>query len=356
MVNFPVIKIAILTTVSFITAFLWTPVLTHFLYKYKCWKKTVRTIAPDGAGTPIFNQLHQQKEIGVPRMGGLLVWVTTLFFSFLFLALCWFVSSCSPLARMNFLSRAETYLPLFTLVAASFIGLIDDILVVHGFGEKSKGGGIRFRHRLLLVSLIGLIGGLWFYFKLDWDIVHLPFDGNLVLGLWFIPFFILVMLAMFSTSVTDGLDGLAGGLFMAMFVAFGAIAFSQGKYDLAAFCGVIAGSLLAFLWFNIPPARFYLGETGILGLTTTLAVVAFLTNAVLLLPIIALVPLFESVSVIIQLSSKRFRGKKVFLSSPIHHHFQAKGWPEYKVVMRFWLIGVVTAIIGVIIFLLDKTF
>ncbi|MFA5076376.1 MAG: phospho-N-acetylmuramoyl-pentapeptide-transferase [Patescibacteria group bacterium] len=353
---FYIIKLALLTTLAFVVAMVWTPLLTHFLYKYRCWKKSVRTTAPDGAGTPIFSQLHQDKEVTVPRMGGLLIWVTTLLFSFLFIIFCPVFSTCSWLQGLNFLNRAETWLPLFTLVVASFIGLVDDILVVRGFGEKGKGGGIRFRHRLLLVAILGLIGGLWFYYKLDWDTLHLPFDGTIALGWLFIPFFIMVMLAMFSTSVTDGLDGLAGGLFIAEFVAFGAIAFSLGKYNLATFCGVIAGSLLAFLWFNIPPARFYLGETGILGLTTTLAVVAFLTNSVLLLPVIAFVPMVESFSVIIQLLSKKFRHQKVFLSTPIHHHFQAKGWPEYKVVMRFWLIGAVTAVVGVSLFLLDKTF
>lgn len=355
MANFAVIKIAILTTLAFIVAVLWTPLLTHFLYKYQCWKKTARTTAPDGAGTPIFNKLHEHKETNVPRLGGLLIWVTTLFFSFLFLVFCAIFPTCSWLQNLSFLNRAETWLPLFTLVSASLIGLLDDVLVVRGFGEKGKGGGIRFRHRLLLVTIIGLIGGWWFYSKLGWA-VHIPFDGFWELGWLFIPFFVLVMIAMFSTSVTDGLDGLAGGLFAAMFVAFGAISFADGKFNLAAFCGVIAGTLLAFLWFNIPPARFYLGETGILGLTTTLAVVAFLTNSVLLLPVIAFVPLVESASVIIQLSSKKFRGKKVFLSSPIHHHFQALGWPESKVVMRFWLIGAVTAVLGVVLFLLDKTF
>ncbi|MFA5358906.1 MAG: hypothetical protein WC310_03750 [Patescibacteria group bacterium] len=353
----PVIKIVVLTTAAFVFSMLWTPLLTHFLYKYKCWKKTVRTVAPDGSATPIFSQLHKDKETNVPRMGGLLVWVTTLIFSFVFMIFCPIFSTCSWFTNLNFLNRAETWLPLFTLISASLIGLLDDILVVKGFGEKGKGGGIRFRHRLLLVAIIGFVGAWWFYYKLGWDVLHIPFDGSLVLGWTFIPFFVAVMLAMFSTSVTDGLDGLAGGLFATMFVAFGAIAFASGKFNLAAFCGVIAGTLLAFLWFNIPPARFYLGETGILGLTTTLAVVAFLTNSVLLLPVIAFVPLLESVSVIIQLFSKRLRGgKKVFFSTPIHHHFQAIGWPEYKVVMRFWLIGGVTAVVGVVLFLIDKTF
>jgi len=180
--------------------------------------------------------------------------------------------------------------------------------------------------------------------------VHLPFYGDIFLGIYFIPFFVAVMLALFSSSVIDGLDGLAGGVMAAIFASFAGIAFFQNQIDLAAFCLVVLGGILAFLWFNIPPARFYMSETGILGLTTTLTVVAFLTDSVLVLPVIALPLLITSFSVIIQLLSKRFRhGKKVFLVAPLHHHFEAIGWPPYKVVMRYWVISIVMAIIGMII-------
>jgi len=140
------------------------------------------------------------------------------------------------------------------------------------------------------------------------------------------------------------------------FGAYGAIAFSQGKFQLAALCGVNIGALLAFLWFNINPARFFMGDTGAMGLGVTLGVIAMLTNCVFILPIICLPFVLETLSVIIQMSSKRLFKRKVFLSAPLHHHLEAKGWPECKIVMRFWLIGMVTAVIGVIITLVDKLY
>ncbi len=184
--------------------------------------------------------------------------------------------------------------------------------------------------------------------------VFIPFFGEIDLGLLFIPLFIITMLALFSGGVIDGIDGLSGGIFAAIFAAYGGIAFSQNQIDLAAFCAVIVGGILAFLWFNIPPARFYMGETGILGLTAALAVVAFLTKSVLVLPIIAF-PLFAaSGSVIIQLVSKKYFGRKVFRVATIHHHFEALGWPSYKVTMRFWIISVVLAVVGMVIALVGR--
>ncbi|MGD0577226.1 MAG: hypothetical protein ABSA74_04075, partial [Candidatus Staskawiczbacteria bacterium] len=255
------------------------------------------------------------------------------------------------IAKFNFLSRGQTWLPLFTLVVASVVGLADDFLVVKGLG-KYIGGGISFKKRLIIVIIIGLIGSIWFYQKLGWDVVYVPFAGDVSIGLWYILLFILVTVACWSGGIIDGLDGLAGGTFASIFGAFTIIAFSLGKIDLAAFCAVITGALFAFLWFNIPPARFYMTETGILGLTTTLAVVAFLTDSVYVLPIIAGLLVIEVLSAIIQLLSKKIRKKKVFLSTPIHHHFEALGWPAYKVTMRAWIIGIVLAIVGVAIRLL----
>jgi len=203
------------------------------------------------------------------------------------------------------------------------------------------------------VAFIGLTGALWFFYKLGWDTIHIPGNGDLFIGILYIPVFIIVMLATYSGGVIDGIDGLSGGTFASIFAAFGVIAFAQQQIDLAAFCFVIMGVILAFLWFNIPPARFYMGETGMMGLTACLTVVAFLTDSVLVLPIIAFLLVIESASVIIQLLSKKFRrGKKVFLAAPIHHHFEALGWPPYKVTMRFWIIGVIAAITGVAIRLL----
>jgi phospho-N-acetylmuramoyl-pentapeptide-transferase len=185
--------------------------------------------------------------------------------------------------------------------------------------------------------------------------VHIPFGGDLYLGIFIIPFFILVSLAVFSGGVIDGIDGLSGGVFASIFASYAVIAFANNQINLAAFSGAIAGGILAFLWFNIPPARFYMGETGIMGLTITLATLAFLTDSVLILPIVALPLLITSLSVILQLLSKKFRGgKRIFKLAPLHHHFEAMGWPSYKVTMRYWIFSVIFAIIGVILAVISR--
>jgi len=348
-----IIKIFIISTISFIIGIGITPVLTHYLYRYKAWKKKPREIALGGGKTVIFEKLHGKKEVGTPRMGGILIWTSVLLVTLIFWILPKIFTGSFLFEKLNFLSRSQTWLPLFTLISASIIGLADDILQIKGKG-KYIGGGLSLKKRILLVALIGLIGGWWFYSKLEISGILVPFFGTIDLGQLFIPFFILIMLACFSGGVIDGLDGLSGGIFASIFAAYGGIAFLQNQTDLAAFCAALSGSTLAFLWFNIPPARFYMTETGILGLTATLTVVAFLTDSVLILPIIAFPLVIESVSVIIQLISKKLFKKKVFLVAPIHHHFEAKGWPAYKVTMRFWVIGVVFAIIGMVIFLAGK--
>lgn len=284
-------------------------------------------------------------------MGGLLVWVTAVAVALVF----WILSLLFDgiFLKLNFLSRAQTFLPLGILVFAALLGLADDLLGIFRMGPK--GGGLSVKQRLLLYTAVAVLGAGWFYFKLDWDILYIPFLGNFNIGVWYIPFFIFVIVATaFSTNETDGLDGLAGGVLMFAFAALGALAFVQQHYDLAAFCGVILGALLAFLWFNIYPARFFMGDTGAMSLGVTLGVVAMLTNAALLLPLIAFILVLESGSVIVQMISKKFLGRKIFLSTPIHHHFEAIGWPETKVTMRFWIISAVTAVVGLIIGLLGK--
>jgi len=255
--------------------------------------------------------------------------------------------------NLNFLTRSQTLLPLGALVISALVGLVDDFLNVKKIGPV--GGGLRMRHRLILFTLIAAVGAWWFYFKLGWDVIHIPFLGNFQIGLWYIPIFMFVIVATsFSVNETDGLDGLAGGVLLTSFGAFGVIAFTQGRYDLAAFCGVIIGALSAFLWFNIYPARFFMGDTGAMSLGVTLGIIAMLTNQALLLPIIGFVFAVESLSVILQVSSFKLRGKKLFKITPIHHHFEAIGWPEPKIVMRFWIIAGMTAVIGLVIALLDK--
>lgn len=347
MTVFYLVKILLLSSLAFFFALACTPILTNFLYKYKLGKQ----IRHNGK-TPIFSKLHAHKE-GTPTMGGILIWGTVLIFMVLFS----FLADIMPgeiFKYLNFFSRSETLLPLGVLIASAIIGLIDDWLDISGKGVFG-GGGLKLKHRLLIYTLIAAAGAAWFYFKLDWTVLHVPFLGNFEISWWYIPVFIFIIVATaFSVNETDGLDGLAGGTLMMSFAAYGIISFTMGRYELAAFCGVIIGALLAFLWFNIPPARFYLGDTGAMSLGVTLGVIAMLTNNALLLPLIGLIFLIESMSVIIQLISKKLRKKKCFISSPIHHHFQAIGWPESKVVMRFWVISALGTVLGLIIFLVDR--
>lgn len=347
MLEFYLVKVLFFATLAFIFATLVTPLLSHYLYKYKLGKK----IRNNGA-TPIFSELHAHKA-GTPTMGGVLIWGTVLILILLFSALARFLPG-GVWQHLNFLSRSETLLPLGALIITALIGLFDDWLDVRGKGVLG-GGGLKLRHRLLIYTLIAIVGALWFYFKLDWTVFHIPFLGNFEIGAWYIPIFIFVIVATsFSVNETDGLDGLAGGTLLVAFLAYGVISFALGRYDLATFCGVIIGALSAFLWFNIPPARFYMGDTGAMSLGVTLGIIAMLTNNALLLPFIGIIFAVESISVIVQVISKRLRGKKIFISSPIHHHFQAVGWPEAKVVMRFWVIAGMGTAIGLMIFLLDK--
>lgn len=347
---FSFIKVLGISAVATLIAILWSPLLINFLYNHKLWKKSARVKAISGEDAVVFNNLHKDREVSVPRMGGLLILITTISVIFLFYGISLLFPN-SWVSDLNFLTRNQTWLILFTFISASLLGLLDDILVVSSLGGY-VGGGLSFKKRLLTVALIGLIGGIWFYSKLGWDTISIPLIGSFSIGIWYVPLFIITMIASWSGGIVDGLDGLSGGVFASIFGAFTIISFFQGKIDLATFCAVITGTLFAFLWFNIPPARFYMSEVGTLGLTTILSVVAFLTDSVFVLPIIAGILVVEVLSVIIQLLSKKFRHKKVFLSTPIHHHFEAIGWPAYKVTMRFWIIGIVLAIIGVVIKLL----
>jgi len=346
-----IIKVLLLCAFSSILAVLWTPFLTNFLYKHKMWRKTARVKAIDGSPATVFHQLHKEKEISTPRMGGLLIWLTTVFVIFLFAILDAIFPRNPVWSHLNFLSRSQTWLPLGLLVAGSLLGLGDDILQVLSKG-KYVGGGMRFTRRLAIVLLMGLIGAWWLYFKLGYSSIHIPGNGEIEIGLWYLPLFVITTLACWAGGVIDGIDGLAGGVFSIMFGAFTIIAYTNGQYDIATLCAVIAGATLSFLWFNIPPARFYMSETGSLGLTVVLAAVAFLTDSLLVLPIIAGLLVVEVGSIIIQLFSKKFFHKKIFLCTPIHHHLEAIGWSREKITMRFWIVNLVLAIIGVAIRLL----
>ncbi|MDP2631785.1 MAG: phospho-N-acetylmuramoyl-pentapeptide-transferase [Candidatus Uhrbacteria bacterium] len=340
-------KILTLTTISFVIAFLWTPLLTHYLYKYRMGK-TLRSVAQ----APIFNRLHGKKA-GTPTMGGVLIWLTVLVIALVFLGLSVLFPG-SYVGNLSFLTRGQTLLPLGALVASGLVGLADDFFNVRKIGKN--GGGIDIRHRLILYTLIAIVGAWWFYFKLDWDMLHVPFLGVVNIGWWYVPLFILVIVGTsFSVNQTDGLDGLAGGTLVSAFGAFAVISILQERYELAAFCGVIMGALLAFLWFNIYPARFFMGDTGAMSLGVTLGIVAMLTNSALFLPVIGLVFVIEAFSTITQMISKKFFGRKVFKIAPIHHHFEAMNWPEPKVVMRFWVVSWVAAALGIALVLLDMS-
>lgn len=289
-VAYDIIKIFGLGALAFFAAIAWTPILTHFLYKYKLAKKGEKT----------------------PRLGGLLIWITVLILALFF--------------------TKDAWLPLLILVLGALIGLIDDILSI-------KAHGLRFIWRAIAVLIIGLFAGWLFYSFLDW-----PF--------FYIAFVPIVMIGIFGGAPIDGLDGLAGGVLAPMFGAYAAIAFAQGQMGLAVFSSLIAGALLAFLYFNIPPARFFMGETGMIGLLVCLPVLAFLTNSIWVLPIITLPLGITSGSILLQITWFQIFKKKLFHKSPLHAHFQAMGWPHYKITMRYWIFSTIFAIIGGVIALI----
>ncbi|MFA6437446.1 MAG: phospho-N-acetylmuramoyl-pentapeptide-transferase [Candidatus Paceibacterota bacterium] len=341
--TFDVVRLIITVVSSFLLALFFTPLLTKLLERYGLVKYVERE------NVPIFTKLHKKKE-GTPTMGGILVWGTVLLTIILF-EIIGKLGKGTYLENLSFLSRQETFLPLGAMLVAALLGLVDDIFGILRIGVRKS--GLRVREKIILYTIVAGFCAWWFYFKLDWDLIKIPFVGSFYIGLWYIPVFIFIIVATaFSTNETDGLDGLAGGVLIVAFTALGIIAFTQNKIDLAAFCGAITGSLLAFLWYNIYPAKFFLGDTGSMGLGVTLGIIAMLTNTALLLPFIGFVLVFESVSVILQTGSKKIFGRKIFISTPIHHHFEARGWHESKVTMRFWIIAGVTASIGLIIYLL----
>lgn len=345
-----VLKVLFTGLMAFGVAFLITPLWTNILYKYKIGIK-IKKNSVDGKKLTFVSKLHANKA-GTPTMGGLIVWMAVLILIFasdyLFPTIAK-IFNTNFIARLDFLSRPQTWLPLFALVTAGVLGLFDDYMSVKGIGSN-KGGGMRFAMRFWWLFAIAALGAWWFFYKLGWDKLHLSAIGDFSIGWWYIPLFIFVILfTAISSNETDGLDGLNGGVLFMAFASFAIISFAQNKVDLAAFCAAISGALLAFLWFNIYPARFIMGDTGAISLGTTLGVVAMLNNAIIPLFIIVFIYVLESGSVCIQLTSKKFFGQKVFLAAPIHHHFEAKGWPEPKVVMRAWIISIVFAAVGVIV-------
>jgi phospho-N-acetylmuramoyl-pentapeptide-transferase len=328
-----VIRILGLGFIGFLISIILTPVYTTAAYKWQWWKKP-RTTSVTGEVAKVFTKLHAKKhERHIPTMAGII-----------------FVVAVTIVTILLNLERTETWLPLAAFAGAGAIGLIDDIINIRGSGKGVA--GLPSKLKLLLTTIVASIGGWFFFFKLDVSSIHIPFVGEWSLGLLIIPLFIFVVVATANAvNITDGLDGLAGGLTTIAFGVYALIAFLEGRYGIAGFCMTIVGGLLAYTWFNVFPARFFMGDIGSFALGTALGVIAMLTDTVTLLPIIGILFVAETGSVILQITSKKLRnGKKIFKVSPIHHHFEASGWPETKVTMRFWILGQVAGVLGLIIF------
>ncbi len=341
-------KVFIPAALAFTVGIALAPVLTHYLYRYKAWKKIGGKRALDGSTAVEFGRLKAEGETKTPRMGGILVWAATACVTLGLFALAR-LTALPFFTKLDFLSRSQTWIPFFALIAGALMGLANDLLDVLPEGAR----GIRLRTRLLFVAAVSLVIGWWFYAKLGVTGVAIPFDGVLGLGPLFVPFFVVLTLALYAGGIIDGIDGLAGGVFAVIFGSYAVVAFSQDQINLAALCATLFGALLAFLWFNVPPARFWMTETGTMGLTMAIASIAFLTDlrggghGVAALGLIAL-PLFVTVlSNVLQVLSKKFRGKKLFRIAPLHHHFEAIGWPSYKVAMRYWILAIICGIFGI---------
>lgn len=321
--------VMILSLVAFFIAMLLTPVYTHFAYKYKWWKKRDRTTSTTGEELSVVAQLRIKRTI--PRMAGLIMVIT--------IAIVTFVYN---------LDRGQTWLPLAALIAGGAVGLLDDIIYISGKGGTVVGLGARIK--FALITTIAAVAALFFYYKLGYDSVYIPVYGDLTIGWLLIPLFILVVVSTSNAvNISDGIDGLAGGLLINAYAAFGIIAMFQGYYAIAGFCFTVVGALLSYVWFNIAPARFVMGDVGSFSLGTALGVVAMLTDTLILLPIIGFVFVVEAGSSLLQITSKKFFHRKIFIAAPIHHHFEAMGWPKTKVTMRFWVVSQTCAVIGVVL-------
>lgn len=337
-------------TLSFIIGILITPLLTHHLYKRKAWKKRAGKVALSGEVATEFNRLHHDNEVRAPRMGGIVVWASVALTIVGIALLDVIVPNSSYLDSLNFLSRNQTWIPLATLLIGSIAGLIDDLMVIRPSAE-----GLKLRYRLAIVILLSGFIGWWFYAKLGVIAVDIPFGAPWEIGAFIIPLFVLISLAVYASGVIDGIDGLSGGVFASIFASYAIIAYVQSQMDLAAFCATVVGGLLAFLWFNVPPARFYMTDTGTMGLTLAIATVAFMTDSlgggigIAVLPIIGFLLVITVASDIAQVLWKKIFKKKLLRIAPLHHHFEAIGWSGPKVVMRYWILSILFAFAGVIV-------
>lgn len=326
---------------AFALGLLLTPWFVEFLRRNRVGKQ-LRVETVDGRDPTIFRTYHE-KKFGTPTMGGLLIWG-----SILLTVLFSRVLSFFGVVEYSLLGRGQVYLPLFVLVSLGVLGAIDDYLNIKGVGKKK---GLEVLPKLISLTALSVIGAWWFVTKLEINSITIPFYGPVDVGWWYIPIFLFIIVGTANAvNVTDGLDGLAGGLLVIAFGAFGILAYLSGLHVLAGFCAVCVGAIAAFLWHNVPPAQFFMGDTGSLALGGTLGLIALMTDKVLILPLVGFVFVIEMLSVIIQLTSKKLRGgKKIFRAAPLHHHFEALEWGESKVTMRLWIVGAFIAMLGIIV-------
>lgn len=348
------IKVFLPTALAFTIGLIITPVITHYLYKHRAWKKSAgKGNGYGGGGTPLFDTLHKERDTNTPRLGGIVIWLSVLL-TVLSVAVMEILFPDSIFGRLDFFSRSQTWLPLAALLIGAAVGLMDDILTIRGTG-KHFAGGLPLSQRLLVVTATAVVSAWWFYDKLEVESVSVLAWGDIQLGIWFIPVFVFVAVCVYMSSVIDGIDGLAGGVFMFIFAAYAGIGLWQNQIDIAAFSATVVGGILAFLWFNIPPARFYMSETGVMALTMSLTIIAFMTDTlgggegVSVLPIIGFLLVATVLANTIQITSKRLFGRRILKIAPLHHHFEAEGWPPYKVVMRYWVLGFVFAVVGLVL-------
>lgn len=324
-------KVFVLGFIGFILSMVLTPLYTFAAYRYKFWK-VQRTTATNGDELKVFTKLHADKfKRNIPTMAGIIA-----------------VVSVSVVTLALNLDRSQTWLPLAAFLGGGAVGLIDDVINIRRLGGGVS--GLRSSIKFLMITGVAAIGGWFFYDKLEFVSVFVPYIGDVTVGWLIIPLFTFIVVATSNAvNISDGLDGLAGGLLAIAYGAFGLIALLQGNVGIAGFCFTIVGALLAYLWFNIYPARFFMGDVGSFAHGTALGVVAMLTNTLFLLPIIGLLFVLEAGSSLVQIISKRYFGRRVFIAAPLHHHLEALGWPETKVTMRFWVIAQISAVLGILI-------
>lgn len=318
-----------LTSFTFILAVIWGPPLLRILKHYNIGK-VIRIEGP----------VRHFSKMGTPTMGGVMIILPVLLVTVLLNAV--------SLVGQTVLGRS-ILLPLGVLIFYAILGMVDDWEGVRG---KRRGLGMRARTKLIIQLIFALVVSLGLYYVLDVPQLYIPgVKKEVEIGLWFIPIAIFVIVAMSNgMNFTDGLDGLAGLIAATGFVTYGAIALLQEPQQIyvARFCFALVGALFGFLWFNVHPAELYMGDTGSLPLGATLAVVALMTGNWILLPIIAIIPTSEALSVVLQIVYfKLTGGRRLFKMSPLHHHFELSGWSETQVVQRFWLISLMFAMIGV---------